>query len=305
MLTKVQGFFKIEGVRIVNGKEIKRTISDWFPNLVTDAGLDYSASNYSILEYCHVGSGSTAPTVADIGLDTFIAAQQGGYQTPTVNATSPYYISHIVEYHFAIGAAAGNLSEIGIGWASSGTTLFSRALILDASSTPTTITVLSDEYLYVTYEHRFYPSETDATGSIVFTGSIGGTYTYTLRPAKIDTIIPTPYGSPVNRPLYMNYIDSSYMGAYDGSIGIITSLPTGNQVALNTTLVTIDPYIDGSFTSTYTLLLSPVYGNLAAGIKSLMFIWGPNYHQIEFGTAIPKTDVDSLSLTFTQTWDRV
>ena len=172
MLTKVQGFFKIEGVRIVNGKEIKRTISDWFPNLVTDAGLDYSASNFVPLEYCQIGSGSTAPTVADIGLDTWIAAQQGTYQAPTVNSTSPYYISHIVEYHFAIGAAAGNLSEIGIGWQPSGATLFSRALILDASSTPTTITVLSDEYLYVTYEHRFYPSETDATGSVVFTGSI-------------------------------------------------------------------------------------------------------------------------------------
>ena len=305
MLTKVQGFFKIEGVRIVNGKRIKRTISDWFPNLVTDAGLDQSASNYSILSYCHVGSGSTAPTVADIGLDTFIAAQQGGHQTPTVNSTSPYYISHIVEYHFAIGAAAGNLSEIGIGWGGSGATLFSRALILDAGGTPTTITVLSDEYLYVTYEHRFYPSETDATGSVVFTGSIGGTYTYTLRPAKIDTLIPVPYGVTANVPLYMNFISSTSMNVYDGSIGIITASPTGNAAGLSTTYVTIDPYIDGSFTSTYTLALPPSVGNLAAGIKSLMFIWGPNYHQIEFGTAIPKTDVDSLSLTFTQTWDRV
>ena len=160
----------------------------------------------------------------------------------SINSTSPYYISHIVEYHFAIGAAAGNLSELGVGWASSGTTLFSRALILDSGGTPTTITVLSDEYLYVTYEHRFYPSETDATGSIVFTGNIGGTYTYTLRPAQIDS---TSIADLTPGPTAMNHIDIVHVTVYDGSIGIITSLPAGNSDGLYDATATIDPYVDG------------------------------------------------------------
>lgn len=55
---------------------------------------------------------------------------------------------------FARGAAAGNISELTTNHAANNTSAMARALVLDVQGNPTTITVLSDEVLTITWEWR-------------------------------------------------------------------------------------------------------------------------------------------------------
>lgn len=313
MKSKVCGYYKIEAVNKNTGKST--LLADWFPNLITNIGLDRIATDVNFMNYCHVGTASTAPTVNDTALGAFVGSNNtittGTY---TVNSTSPYYISHIRVYRFNAGVAAGNLSEVGIGWSATGTgsVLFSRALILDTYGDPTTITVLSDEYLDVTYEYRFYPFESDITGSITLTGNIGGTYGYTIRPASISTIVRLFGQATAIYPVHMGNKDAQYYAAdayyrsFDGGIGSITGVPSGNSGGdLPYTQGVVSSYVAGTYTLTFTLTANITDWNLASGIKSILFVWGPRWYQVEFDTAIPKTSEDVLTLTFTHTWGRV
>jgi hypothetical protein len=313
MLTKVCGFYKLEAVKMKGGIEYsRRPLTDWFPNLITNQGLDRMANNLDYLNYCQVGSGSTAPANSNIGLVNRIAGTIVTSGTQGVNNTSPYYSWFTKVYRFAEGVAAGNLSEVGIGWAATGNVLFSRALILDTYQNPTTITVLSDEYLDVTYQLRFYPLETDVTGNVTLTGNIGGTYSYTLRRALITTVVKQnnqynnyypPSMSNASYDAGYNYV---FNKAYPGSIGSISSQPSGTSVdyaGMSTT--TSASYVSGSYSLDLTISMGPTEGNVPGGIKSLKFLFGFNEHQIEFGTAIPKTSQDSLSLTFRHVWARL
>lgn len=308
---KVAGYYKMEAVKISTGD--RRDLTGWFPNIITNGGLDRMATSYDYLNYCQVGTGSTAPSASDIALVSRVGASSGtnAWQSGifSVNSTSPYYrITRIVS-RLTPGQAIGNLSEVGMGWASTGG-LFSRALILDSYGNPTNITVLSDEYLDVTYEYRFYPEESDITGSIILTGNKGGTYNYTLRCGLIGTHVlqgNTSYG---NSPVAMNNnyginATNSQFKAYDGSIGALTGTPSGNVLPLITAYKTVSSYKAGTRTLTSTILLPISGGNLSGGIKSILFPWGNVHYQIEFDTAILKTSEDTLSLTFTHTWARV
>lgn len=310
MIHKVAGYFKIETVKVGTGE--KRLLADWFPNLITNQGLDRMALEYDYMDWCQVGTGSTAPANANTGLVNRVAGTNTKQsRTNTVNSTSPYYRSSIFVYRFGAGAAAGNLSEVGVGWATSGS-LFSRALILDTFGNPTTITVLSDEYLDVTYEHRFYPEESDVTGSITFTGNIGGTYNYTLRAARIGTYVGTQWLSYGDKPVPMSNCgyDTAYTDilnqVFDGSIGSITGTPSGTALSISDAIVRNYSYTAGTYTITLNIYIPIGSGNLAGGgIKSILFAWGNLHYQIEFSSKIPKTNQDILSLVFTHTWARV
>src|SRR5690606_8917143 len=106
--------------------------------------------------------------------------------TAGTTSAAPYYTWMRKTFRFAAGVATGNLSEVGISWLTTGA-LFSRALILDSGGLPTTITVLADEVVDVTYEFRIMAKTDDETGSVTFTGSIGGTYDWTMRSVSVAT----------------------------------------------------------------------------------------------------------------------
>lgn len=55
---------------------------------------------------------------------------------------------------FARGAAAGNVSELTTNYAANNTSAMARALVRDTQGNPTTIAVLSDEVLTITWEWR-------------------------------------------------------------------------------------------------------------------------------------------------------
>lgn len=157
-----------------------------FDNLITDAGIDNFATTGNHTKHCFVGSGNTAPAATDTALVNQIAESNQAVNAgignvftddPTNNQGYQYFRK---TYRFDAGVAQGVLAEIGTG-DTPGTSLTSRALIRDGNGNPTTITVLADEILDVTFEVRmYYPdfSTGDVTGQITLDGQL---YDYTIR----------------------------------------------------------------------------------------------------------------------------
>lgn len=299
---QVCGYFTLEAKKLApDGTVISsRTLAGPFPNIITDQGLDRMGDNGGWMTNCQVGSGNAAPSATDTSLETWVAGVGSIFSntSSTQTTSSPYYARQVNVYRFGTGAAAGNLSEVGVGWGTSGSTLYSRALILDGGGSPTTITVLSDEVLDVTYEWRVYPPMTDATGSISISGV---SYDYTLRAAATSIYKGPGPGWGVASP---GGSDSGYSNfgntAYTGAIGAITGTPsgaTGNAPART----------DLSYTSSSLYRdVQHVYGltTVTVSIRSLTFSFGWNSYQIEFDPVIPKTNANQLTLVFRHSWAR-
>lgn len=295
--TEVQGWYKIEAIK---ADGTTRVLADWFPNLITNAGLNYMGNNSGYLTYCQVGSGTSTPQVTDTQLESRKATTSTQQSvTYFTQASSPYYFSASIRFRFDYGVAAGNLTEVGVGWGSTGS-LFSRALILDSGGNPTTITVLSDEWLDVIYEFRMYPSMSDFTGTINLAGI---TYNWTARSAYATTRSSTTTSNSW-------FINSSGVNAGSGGnssvrtggLGALTSGPTGTSSS--STSLTILPYSNNSYERGISVTYGSSAGNLVGGIKSLQLLYGWGCYQIEFSPNIPKVSGQTLILNFKNSWAR-
>ncbi|UEW68328.1 hypothetical protein [Xanthomonas phage JUN5] len=285
-----------EGNKI--GDPVKST--GWFDNLILNAGLAYWADPGDTFTSCQVGSGSTAPANTDTSLQTRIAGTSTVVSTTeNVQGTAPYYAFLRRIYEFGTGAAAGNLSEVGVGWGATGATLFSRALIVDGGGTPTTITVLADEILQVTYEIRLYMPTGDVTGSFV---SNAVTYNYTLRAANVTSTAPWSLRySPtfnLNRQFF-------YAGA--ATLGAITSAPTGTSAPASSASADTSP-TGPTFNATMAAALATA--NLVGGVGAVYFASSASSGesggawQMGFSPALPKDATKTLSVTISVTYGR-
>ena len=134
------------------GSTEKRVIGP-FKNLITNQGLNSFGiiANPFTLQAAMVGTSSVPPAVTDTNLGNRLIntlTLQG--TDSTTNLGAPEYAGQVVRtWRFAAGEDTGNLTEVGVGTASSTNTnptlLFSHALIVDTSGNPVTLTVLADE----------------------------------------------------------------------------------------------------------------------------------------------------------------
>jgi hypothetical protein len=248
-----------------------------------------------------VGTGSTAPANTDTALANYLAGTNRSYSYSASYAGSPTFHTEATHsWQFDQGAAAGNLSEIGVGWASSGS-LFSRALIVDGSGNPTTITVAAIEFLSVTYKLRMYPPTTDVTGNITLDGS---SYAYTIRPANAGGADWAGHGNVG----YASAQGSANAVAYTGDIGAMTGSPSGTTATISGS-PTAAAYSSSSYKRTLTCSASISQLNLSGGIRSLRFslqstLYSQMYWQCQFDPKIPKDNTKTLSLTFDVSWAR-
>lgn len=294
----VAGRFKIEAFKVdAQGDEIpgsRRLAADWFDNLIVNAGLDRMGSNSDYLSTCIVGSGSAAPAVGDTQLQSRVAS------TTTINSdtngmvVSPRYGWKRKTFRFAAGAAAGNLSEVGIGWSS--TAVFSRALILDGGGNPTTITVLSDEVLDVTYELRAYVNEADVSFNVVISGV---TYSCATRPANIGGNQGLQLGESVtintaNRAAGVRTTETNTLGS-------VTSQPSGTTGAMD---FTNEAYVNGNFYRNHVLTCQLNDSNFATGIGAVIVSNTFSDFQTSFTPKIPKDATKILTLQVRSTWGR-
>lgn len=177
-------------MRVIRPDGTVRVDTGWFKNLITNNGLDLPATNGLWCRRCYVGSGNTAPAVGDTSLVSQVAVStdkagpdSAGHVFTDAPTNEAGYHFFTKTYNFGPGVAEGVLAEVAVGEGPSN--LFSRALILDGLGNPTTVTVLSDEILDVTYELRMYHQDLgdDVTGVIALDGE---DYNYVIRPIAVS-----------------------------------------------------------------------------------------------------------------------
>ena len=288
----LEGYFTLKVIR--PDGTVRKSLT--FKNLILNAGLNRMGTG-SIVNAVQVGSGSTAPVVTDTALQSYVAGtytlrgNEYGYQSST-----PYFGWTRVTYRFAEGDAAGNLSEVGVGWDISGS-LFSRALIVDSLGAPTTITVLSDEVLDVTYELRLYPPLTDATFDITISGV---TYACVLRPGLVNSSAWEP------RNIFSHGATYAYsLLCWTGDLGTMFESPSGTNFGYVGS--TYEPYSNNSLKRRFNVKWDLDAGNHADKIKSMsMSQDNPSLGnwQVSFTPVIPKDETKELNLPFEISWAR-
>lgn len=277
-------------------RRVKRK-TPWFKNLITNIGLDRIGQNGAVGSWCRIGTGTTAPANADTALVSQSASTSTSISTSAANAGSPdYQTTFTATFEFALGAVVGNMAEIGVGWASSGATLFSRARIVDVGGSPTTISVLVTEILQATYRLSVYPTLTDSSSTVTVGGS---SYTYVSRVASCGAVCGISLGVP--------WFQTFNHNAYNGVLGAITGLPSGTSGAL--TNGSLSAYTDGTYYRDFTLSAGISVANLSGGISVIQTkigtvlgsVWNT---QTSFSPAIPKNNTNQLAMTWRVSWAR-
>lgn len=294
--------------------ECKQVVEDtgFFDNLITNTGMNRVGevttnsngigSFHSLCGRFVVGSGSAEPQFTDTALQNPVAFASNN---PVLDNESSNYdrgwYEITVRHQFGQGQAAGNLSEIGIQSGSAAGPLWSRALILDGQGSPTTITVLPDDFLTCYYTLRIMIPKEDS----VF--NIDVDY-------DEDGIVPTVV---TGRPLNANSANSSsgwglqtamtanaFLHFYTGGLAVPTaSNPLGSAVGARTTTFTIVPYVTDSFERYVTRTNGINEHNSqelrTAYLDALMGSW-----QIEFNPPLQKDNTQTMQVTFGYSWAR-
>lgn len=304
---RLEGWIRLRVYNVHTHKLTKDT--GWFRNLITNQGLDAIAQQNDVMTWFTVGTSSSAPNITDTWVFSFVASSNDIRETiDGVSGASPHYGYKRRTIRFGPGAAAGNLSEVAVGWSSSTGTAFSHELIRDEFGDPTTITVLADEYLDFTYELRHIPPTGDVTGSC----NINSTpYNYTLRALAVTSTI--WWSQYIGNLFTFNNSFESYHRAYSGALAAITaSQPDGNDGGSNsgTTSITAAAYTPGNYYRNFTVSAAPSQWNVTGGvIRSLVFggkgcRWQAEFAKQSDGTGIGKTSGNSLAMNWRCSWAR-
>lgn len=294
----MSGRYKLAAVNAETGDVREET--PWFDNLITDAGLERIATD-GVSTYCMVGAGSTAPAVTDTALATWVAATNTVQAASNVIATgAPRFVGIRTVYRFAVGVAAGNLTEVGVGWTT--TAVFSRTLIKDGNGNPTTLTVLPTEFLDVTYEFRLYCPEADTPLSVTLAGT---THTGVIRASAASDASAWSPGSVLSGGMGTTRGSTALNGYSGATLGAQTGAPTGATASSSGGTYSVAGYVAGSKKRAVTCTVGLNDLNLAGGINALLLLpLRAGTFQMSFSPPIPKTTSQTLSLTFELAWDR-
>lgn len=294
MKIELSGRFKIEAIRPDGSK---RVLAEWFPNLILDAGLNRIGSG-GFMNRCMVGSSSTAPLVGQTTLVTPVASTDTVLGTSFGTELASNYCYARSTYRFGAGAAAGNLSEVGVGWSASA--CFSRALIVDGGGTPTSITVLSDEILDVTYEFRQYWPTGDGTATLSV-NSVN--YSVVSRACHVGDWAITMHrfiGNGSNDLSTFYFGARSYRGGTPANLGGIT-LDPGMTDNGDGTLSYGASYVNNSYERGYVASFDPGIVNPITAVR----VYGSmGIFKLSIDPAMPKDNTNTFSVNVKYTWAR-
>lgn len=304
----VQAWFKLVARKASDDSVARESV--WFPNIVLDTGLD-QMSKGTWIQYCAVGTGNSEPKANQTMLDSIVAVHNTIQTTDAKwnfgdeSTNTPTYQSKTQRFRFNEGVAAGNLTEVSMGWfAGSASKLenyrgWNRALILDADGKPTTLTVLSDEYLDVFTEIRMYPTMTvagsfdlmDKTGKVISKHTLKGI-----------PYIPNSgtWGSTGKVGSYSAY---SYTG---GLPSVVTSAPTGRIGTAASSAVHAEYPNDRTCRAIAVFSLNTANGQNKCFQQLFTLMTGNSQwgYQIEVDPPIPKDSTQMLTFVSDLTWGR-
>ena len=285
---RVKGRFKL---RAMKGNIIMRE-SAWCPNIIVNGAFDYwfqNTNNIGIMGFV-AGAGTATPQPTDTSLQSFLGGGglvEEGWVTKNTTV-SPRSITVGVRIRASEGAVVGNVAEIALCRGTSGipnnsTPIFNRARVVDEMGNPTTITVLSDEFLEVIYEITFYAID-GATGTLTI--NIDGTPTnfdYEIRPISMNNGTWWGISGGVLTGAWVRFNPSGLLKISTGNEPIChvtnqttfgdpssSSSPAGWSASNNFTSRVDAPYVPGSKERLQTIRLPLNNGNIAApGIRSI------------------------------------
>lgn len=281
-----------------NSRGQERIVADWFENLILDSGLNRLGTG-GVFDRIYVGTGNSTPVATQTALDTTLASttDRRSY-TDGYDSVGSAYAFHRSTFRFGTGEAAGNLTEIGAGWASG---LFSRALIKDSGGSPTTVTVLSDETLDVIYELRVY-FPADVVGTVVISGV---THNIVLRPQQIG------YNDANSHWNFQSMLASGMTGTNEalgghsaygpGALGDITLAPGGAYVGYAAGS-TVGAYSNNSYERLYRLTFGLTGGSVP--FTNISFQSRMGAYKASFDPPIAKDNTKVLTIDWKISWAR-
>lgn len=306
-------------VHRADGSERARTA--WSDNIITNLGIDAMLDGVGAFNAndtrCQVGSGNSTPALGNTALQSLVASsntiEEGG--AVMQYATNPKYVKYRYRYLFNVGTAAGNLSEVGIIRSNSPNVLISRALIKDSGGNPTTIVVLSDEFLDVIWE--FFLVVPSGSGSFsMLIDAVSTSFNYDLAPIRMSagsgywgesthtTSITSGGTIPRFIPNTVNNVEYS-IGKRDASglaaLNAFTCAGTDTSPAGYFTTYTMGSYVAGSGTRDYFFKMPLNNGNHANGLNSFMFSFTTGFFQMKLNNPIMKVNTKTLELKLTIT----
>jgi hypothetical protein len=289
----MRGFYRLQ---------TKTHDSGWFENLITDNGLNILGTvNGSPISWFSVGTGNSTPAFTDVAMSGPLANSNNVVASSGLgNQGAEGYCYWRQTNRFNPLGSNNNLQEVGCG--PNGSSLFSRALILDGGGAPTVFPWGATESLDVSYELRLYPPAADTNTVMTVTGV---NYNITIRPYFVQNWRPLPWYSGAG---FGNAV------ATDGVLGSRVTSITGTGIS--STGYSESPYVNSSLVRD----LSWVWG-LAAGTKNISALSFPisktssagapvDGHDFQVGITgggsgfIPKTGSNILTLNWRHSWAR-
>lgn len=272
----LQGYYKIM-IGKPDGSIVEAT--DWFPNIVTDGGLDQMMDGSSPLARICVGTGTTPPAESNTQLENIVSSTtsadaittSAGSETPLTKTY--YWQSRSKRFYFPKGSILGNISEVGIGKDASN--LYSRSLIKDGNGVPITITLTSIDVLYVYYTNRIYVPYEEVTNVINLNGVPtnctirNGSLSWTDQKYNSDGGIGYYVGSYENwQGVYFSHVVNRTPPAQGSSVNDITGQPPSIIPPSGTGVIggLLASYIPGTHYKTYYIKYPEGQINYAGGI---------------------------------------
>jgi hypothetical protein len=294
---------KLKGeYNLVITRDGKSTETGWFDNLILNQGLDGLGDTVSVAQIAQVGTGTSTPAVTQVGLDAPIAASPATfYPYEVISDGSPSYTTKYTWRHiFAQGAVVGTIAEVGTSWTAAATgTSFSRALILNDSGTPITISLTAMDQLTVFYRVTLTPSITDTTGTVTIAGT---DYDWTLRISNA-----AGFGAESGSLFQMWNPATAAVYGTDAALSAITAFSISGTANSSPNSQTPDvlAYTAGNYYRDAVYTWTPATGN--NDIQGFQFSYGLNgtfRFQMVLDAPLPKDNTKTLTITQRFSWAR-
>ena len=288
-----------------------RLDTGFFPNVITNLGLDAIGNDNDLFTFCAVGGGNSTPLNTNTKLDNFLAAgspisSESKYDYDPVRDTEFYKCSRTVGYRFE-GLDNKNISEVGLvgDYASGQHPAYTRTLIKNSAGEPTVITVLSGEILELQY--RLWQVFDLKDKDQVVTAMIDGVevpFNVKIRLAGVGGNLGGSWSYAAVVGAHLTFQGNNYHRFGTGELGEITGQNSGLTSYYGLSWEAYQPstykrkfYVNASITEA----VHP--------IRSFLFFTGLGAYQVRFGTVdgdlpIDKTNQDILQLGFEMSWGR-
>lgn len=270
-------------------------------SFVTTGGANY----YGLFRVCRVGTGTVERTFTDVGLGSILP--ENAFADTLLDAICSLevhggknYIKTVRKYAFALGSIVATISEVGIfNGISNNTVMMAGQLIKDIGGTPTTLSLLADEQLIVTY--TFYVETL-----VVGTGTINRAALTQISSGSVN-VNGLPYDYTIN------FGNAIYQGGTSGTTGyhhIAGFGPTAMQdpyrsagtvsvTASTKTFTTV--YFSNRVEISANLVIPPSSGTFSTPDIDVRDSSGRTAYVITFSPNLPKTNTQTLNLSFKHT----